>query len=65
MTKAKKKLTGLDTNSLDVIDEYKLSGGERGLAIPVTITHKEDDGARLAETKSLNKLPFKNRNPAL
>ncbi len=32
---------------------------------PITITHTEDNGARLAETKSLNKLPFKNRNPAL
>ena len=41
------------------------SGGEMSMKIPLTITHKEDDGARLAETKSLNKLPFKNRNPAL
>jgi len=32
---------------------------------PVQVTHTDDDGRRLAETKSLNKLPFKNRNPAL
>ena len=32
---------------------------------PVTIVHTQDDGARLRATKSLNKLPFKNRNPAL
>ena len=32
---------------------------------PVIITHQDDDGARIAETKSLSKLPFKNRNPAL
>ena len=36
-----------------------------GMRPPVTITHTEDDGARIAATKSLNKLPFKNRNPAL
>ena len=32
---------------------------------PVQVTHTDDDGRRLAETKNLNKLPFKNRNPAL
>ena len=32
---------------------------------PVLSTLVEDDGRRIAETKSLNKLPFKNRNPAL
>ena len=43
----------------------KCSGGEMSMKLPLTIVHKEDDGARLAETKSFNKLPFKNRNPAL
>lgn len=38
---------------------------EISLTPPLTITHREDDGARLAETKSLSKLPFKNRNPAI
>lgn len=32
---------------------------------PVFASLVEDGGRRLAETKSLNKLPFKNRNPAL
>lgn len=39
--------------------------GEMNLAQPVKFVLKEDEGARLAETKSLNKLPFKCRNPAL
>mmetsp|Transcript_5546 Transcript_5546/g.8166 ORF Transcript_5546/g.8166 Transcript_5546/m.8166 type:complete len:397 (+) Transcript_5546:172-1362(+) len=41
------------------------SRGEINIQPPILVTHTEDDGARLAETKSLNKLPFKNRNPAL
>ena len=65
VSKAKKRLSDSDKKkSLNVIDEGKSSGGEMSMKIPLTITHKED-GARLAETKSLNKLPFKNRNPAL
>jgi hypothetical protein len=32
---------------------------------PIIITHKDDDGARLAELKSLRRLPFQNRNPAI
>jgi hypothetical protein len=38
---------------------------ESAVIPPVTISHTDDDGARLEETKSLNKLPFKHRNPAL
>lgn len=32
---------------------------------PRVVTHQDDEGARIAATKSLSKLPFKNRNPAL
>ena len=32
---------------------------------PIIITHQDDDGNRILEKKSLSKLPFKNRNPAL
>ena len=32
---------------------------------PILVKHKDDDGARLAELKSLRKLPFINRNPAI
>ena len=39
--------------------------GEMGAPLPIMITHTDDGGARLAQTKSLNKLPFKNRNQAL
>jgi len=38
---------------------------EHTFSPPVMITHKDDEGARLAEMKSLSKLPFKNRNPAI
>lgn len=38
---------------------------EIGLKVPRIVTHTDDGGARLAETKNLNKLPYKNRNPAL
>ncbi len=70
VSKAKEKFsaTSLDKKkSLCSIDEGgKCSGGEMSMKLPLTIIHKEDDGARrLAETKSLNKLPFKNRNPVL
>jgi hypothetical protein len=51
---------------LEPIPEFFDSkGAELGIELPFTITHKEDDGERLKQTKSLNKLPFKNRNPAL
>ncbi len=51
---------------LGTVQENKMyAGGETNIRPPVSIIHTEDQGARLAETKSLNKLPFKNRNPAL
>ena len=43
----------------------RADGGETKKMKPKTVIHIEDDGARLAEKKSLNKLPFKNRNPAV
>lgn len=45
--------------------DLRFCGGEKSMDPPKIITHVEDDGTRIAETKSLNKLPFKNRNPAL
>ena len=51
--------------NLPIIAEWENTCGERNMNPPATITHSEDNGARLAGTKSLNKLPFKNRNPAL
>ena len=65
VSKAKERLTSKSKSSLGMIKEDDVIGGETRMAPPVKITHTEDDGARLAETKSLNKLPFKNRNPAL
>jgi len=38
---------------------------ELELRPPVVVIHRDDEGARIAETKNLNKLPFKNRNPAI
>ena len=46
-------------------EENREPMGEIKMNPPITIIHTQDDGARLRETKSLNKLPFKNRNPAL
>ena len=60
----------IDTNSnagrltsLETIAERQMM--ETTMTPPVLITHTNDDGARIAETKSINKLPFMNRNPAL
>jgi hypothetical protein len=64
ISKAKERIS--NTSNLPKINEETPSyGAEVSLNYPLTITHSEDDGARLRETKSLNKLPFKNRNPAL
>lgn len=38
---------------------------EVGVTPPITIIHTDDDGARREEMKSLSKLPFKHRNPAM
>mmetsp|Transcript_42951 Transcript_42951/g.52165 ORF Transcript_42951/g.52165 Transcript_42951/m.52165 type:complete len:85 (-) Transcript_42951:135-389(-) len=59
VTRAKLKLSSHEEER--VVGE----NDNEGMPPPVIYKHCEDDGARLAETKSLNKLPFKNRNPAL
>ena len=38
---------------------------EIAMTPPICVTHKDDDGARMAEKKSVNKLAFTRRNPAL
>ena len=58
---AKSKEKMLSSDKLERIMEVPVSSKQE----PIIITHQDDDGARLAETKSLSKLPFKNRNPAL
>lgn len=66
VSKSRDKLYDTKGNiDLHTINEIDLHQGEVNLKPPIKITHTEDNGARLAETKSLNKLPFKNRNPAL
>ena len=42
-----------------------LDDGEKSLNPPIIIKHSEDNGARLAQKTSLNKLPYKNRNPSV
>ena len=61
VTKSRKRIAG-EGRGLSAIQE---SPAEISMEPPKLITHIEDNGARLSETKSLNKLPFKNRNPAL
>lgn len=53
------------SRALRPIAEAMQAATEATMAPPVLITHIEDDGARIAGTKSLNKLPFMNRNPAV
>jgi len=55
VTRSKAKILGIET----------IQEGEANLIPPILVTHRDDDGQRLIEKKSLNKLPFKNRNPAL
>ena len=67
-TKSIKMLVKQSCNSMSaplnaIVEEAPV--GEINISPPMTIVHTQDDGARLRETKSLNKLPFKNRNPAL
>ena len=65
-SRSNKTATKQHTTPLEIIDEGNVCNGREMRKItPKTVVHVEDDGARLAETKSLNKLPFKNRNPAL
>ena len=39
--------------------------GEISIHPPRMITHSEDNGARLALKSSIEKLPYKNRNPSV
>lgn len=65
---SKKSLTTLVTkarermSNMDAIEE---ESAEKAVPPPVCSTVTDDNGARMAETKALNKLAFKNRNPAL
>ena len=52
-------------NTFIAEEENREPMGEIKMNPPITIIHTQDDGARLREIKSLNKLPFKNRNSAL
>lgn len=53
-------------NPLDIVAEEEVDlVEERKCSPPASITHKDDEGARLALMKSLQKLPFMNRNPAV
>lgn len=57
VSKAREKL---DNSCMEPIAEV-----ETCFKAPALVIHTDDDGARLEQRKSLNKLPFKNRNPAL
>lgn len=54
---------------MPTINEDELEGGEvvkeKAVPTPVISTVTDDNGARMAEKRSINKLAFKNRNPAL
>jgi hypothetical protein len=53
---------------MPTINEDEIEGElskEKAVPTPVISTVTDDNGARMAEKKSINKLAFKNRNPAL
>ena len=63
---SKKSLTALVSKArermeMDPIEEE----AETAIPPPVLSTVADDNGARMAEKKSIQNLPFKNRNPAL
>ena len=53
-------VTKAKDQSLDIINEI----GD-AMTPPVSIVHTDDNGARLDEMKSINKLAFTHRNSAL
>lgn len=53
-------VTKAKEHALDTISEK-----DTAMTPPVCIVHTDDNGARLDEMKSLNKLAFKHRNPAI
>ena len=58
VTKARERMS----TNMDAIEE---ESAEKAVPPPVCSTVTDDNGARMAETRALNKLAFKNRNPAL
>lgn len=75
---SKKSLTALvskvkerasNNSFMPTINEDEMEGGdvvkEKAVPTPVISTVTDDNGARMAEKRSINKLAFKNRNPAL
>jgi hypothetical protein len=61
VSKAKEQI--LESTTIE--EEEEEEEGEKAVPPPVLSTVTDDNGARMAEKKSLNKLAFKNRNPAL
>ena len=75
---SKKSLTALvskvkerasNNGFMPTINEDEMEGGEvvkeKAVPTPVISTVTDVNGARMAENRSINKLAFKNRNPAL
>ena len=68
VSKAKERI--LESTAIEEEEEGEEVGEEgeekeKAVPPPVLSTVTDDNGARMAEKKSLNKLAFKNRNPAL
>ena len=65
---SKKSLKALVSKARERMSEMApIEEGESEKAVPppVLSTVTDDNGQRIAETRALNKLAFKNRNPAL
>ena len=63
VSKAKERI--LETPTIEEEDEEREEEKEKAVPPPVLSTVTDDNGARMAEKRSINKLAFKNRNPAL
>ena len=63
VSKAKERI--LESTTIEEEKEEGEEEKEKAVPPPVLSTVTDDNGARMAEKKSLNKLAFKNRNPAL
>lgn len=65
VSKAKGRMLEMTIEEGDENKEEENQEREKAVPLPVLSTVTDDNGARLAEKKSINKLAFKNRNPAL
>jgi hypothetical protein len=65
VSKARGRMLEMTIEEVDENEEEANQMREKAVPPPVLSRVTDDNGARIAEKKSINKLAFKNRNPAL